>query len=124
MVPKPKVDFVRELISTKVVQPKTVLRISYVINMSKNMNDFKENLRFFTKENIETIEKLAMGQSENEHCIEYRKSLITASKAHEVITKMTKIERGGGGGTIKMRSLSQKTSELGFVKPNIPVMVS
>ena len=67
VVPKPKVDFVRELISTKIVQPKKVLSISDVINMSKNMSDFKENLSVFTKENIETIEKLTMGRSENEH---------------------------------------------------------
>ena len=54
-VPKPKVDFVRELISTKIVQHKKVLGISDVINMSKNMSDFKENLSVFTKENIETM---------------------------------------------------------------------
>ena len=41
--------------------------LAYVINVSKNMSDFKENLSVFTKENIETIEKLTMGQSENEH---------------------------------------------------------
>ena len=29
-----------------------------VINMSKNMSNFKENLRVFTKGSIETIEKL------------------------------------------------------------------
>ena len=46
-LPKPKVDFVGELISTKVVQPKKVLSISDVINMSKNMSDFKENLSVF-----------------------------------------------------------------------------
>ena len=56
-VPKPKVDFVRELISTKIVQPKKVLTISDVINMSKHMSDFNENLRFFTKENIEKLLK-------------------------------------------------------------------
>ena len=62
-VPKPKVDFVRErqIFSTKIVQPKKVLTISDVINMSKNMSDFKENLSVFTKENNETIEKLTMG---------------------------------------------------------------
>ena len=96
-VAKPKVDFVRELILTKIVQPKKAFSISDVINMSKNMSDFKENLSVFTKENIETIEKLTMGQSENEHWFEYRKCLITASKAHEVVTKMTKVEKGGGG---------------------------
>ena len=103
-VPKPKVDFVRELISTKIVQPKKVLSISDVINMSKNMSDFKENLSVFTKENIETIEKLTMGQSENELWFEYCKCLITTSKAHKVVTKMTKAEKGGSG-TVNMWSL-------------------
>ena len=75
---KPNVDSVKELILTKIVQPKKVLSISDVINMSKNVSKFKENLSVFTKENIETIEKLTMGQSENEHLFEeYRKCLIT-----------------------------------------------
>ena len=56
-VPKPKTDIVRERISTKIVQPKKLLSISDVINMSKNTSDFKENLTVFSKENIETIEK-------------------------------------------------------------------
>ena len=87
-VPKPKVDFVRELILTKIVQPKKVLSISDIINRSKNKSYFKENLSVFTKENIETVEKLTIGQNENEHWFEYRKCLLTASKAHEVVTKM------------------------------------
>ena len=74
--------------------------------MSKNMSDFKENSSVFTKENIETIEKLTMGQSKNEHWFEYRKCLITASKPHEVVTKMTKVEKGDGG-TVNMWSLNQ-----------------
>ena len=61
--------------------------------MSKNMSEFKENLGVFTKESIETIEKRTMGQSENEHCFEYHKCLIIASKVHEVVTKMTKVEK-------------------------------
>ena len=68
-------DFVRELISTKIVQPKNVLSISDLINMSKNMSDFMENLSVFTKENIETTEKLTMDQSENEHWFEHPKCL-------------------------------------------------
>ena len=59
------------------------------------MSGFKENLSVFTKENIETIDKLTMGQSENEHWFEYHKCLITASKAHEVVTKLTKVKEGG-----------------------------
>ena len=90
---KPKVDFVRELISTKIIQPKKVLSIYNVINKSENIGDFKENLSVFTNWNIETIEKLTMTQSENEHRFEYCKCLITASKAHELVTKMTKGEK-------------------------------
>ena len=89
--------------------------------MSKNMNDFKENLHFFTKEEIEAIQKLKMDQSENEHWFEYRKCSITASTAHEVATKMSKVEKGGGG-TINMWSLKQKISGLVFVKANIPAL--
>ena len=85
------------------------------------MSDFKENLRVFTKENIETIEKLTMGQSGNAHWFEYHKYLITGTKAHEVVTKMTKIENDGGG-AINMWSLNQKISGLVVVKPNIPAL--
>ena len=116
-VPNPKVDFFRELISTKIVQPEKVLTISDVIVMSKNMSDFKENLSL-SKENLESIEKFTIGQSENEHWFEYRKCLITASKAHEVVTKMTKVEKGDGG-TVNIWSLNQKISGRVFVKPNI-----
>ena len=43
-----------------------------------------------------------MGQRENEHWFEYCKCLITALKAHEVVTNMTKVEKSGDGGTINM----------------------
>ena len=52
---------------------------------------------------------------------EYCKCLITGSQAHEVVTKMTKVEKSGGG-TVNMWSLNQKISELVFVKPDIPVL--
>ena len=58
VVPKAIVDFVRELISTRIFQLQKMLSIPDVINMSKNMSDFNENLRVFTKGSIETIEKL------------------------------------------------------------------
>ena len=60
VVHKPIVDFVRELFSTRIFQLQKMLSIPDVINMSKNMSDFKENLRVFTKGSIETIEKLIM----------------------------------------------------------------
>ena len=85
------------------------------------MSYFKKNLSIFTKENIETIEKLTIGQSENEHRFEYRKCLITESKAHEIATKMTKVEKGGGG-IVNIWFLNQKISGLVFVKPNTPAL--
>ena len=45
----------------------------------------------------------------------------TASKACEVVTKMTKVEKCGGG-TGNMWSLNQTISGLVFVKPNIPAL--
>ena len=90
--------------------------------MSKNISFFKGDvLNVFTKENIETIEKLTMGQSENRHRLEYRKCLITASKAHEIVTEMTKKEKGDGD-IVNMWSLNQNISGLVFPKTNIPAL--
>ena len=57
-VAKPKVDFVRELISTRIGQPKKVLNISDVINMYKNMSDFKENYAFFLRKILKPLKNL------------------------------------------------------------------
>ena len=83
--------------------------------MSKITSDVKENLSVFTKENIETIEKLTMGQSENEHWFEYWKCLITDSKTYEKVTKITKVEKGGNG-TVNLWFLKQKISGLVLLK--------
>ena len=45
--------------------------------------------------------------------------VITASKAHEVITKMKKVRKGGGG-VVNIWSLKEKISGMTFVIPNIP----
>ena len=42
-------------------------------------------------------------------------------KPHEAVTKMTKVEKGGGG-TVYMWSFNQKISGLVFVKSNIPAL--
>ena len=96
-----------------------MLCISDAIYMSRIMGDFKENVSIFTKDNIETNEKLTIIQSENEPWFDYPKCLITASKLHKAVAKMTKVEKRGGG-TINMWYLNQKISGLNFVEPNIP----
>ena len=62
-----------------------------------------------------------MGQIENDYWSEYHKCLITASKAREVATKVTKVEKSGGG-TVNMWSLNQTISGMVFVKPNNPAL--
>ena len=62
-----------------------------------------------------------MGQIEYKHWFENPKFLITASKAHEVVTKMSKAEKGGGG-TINIWSLNLNISRLVFVEPDIPAL--
>ena len=71
-----------------------------------------------------------MGQSENEHWFEYRRCLITASKAHEVITKITKVEKGGGGRitglkvTVKHRTMFDQTRKFSDQTKNISDILS
>ena len=77
------------------------------------MSDFKENLKVFTKEHIKNIEKLTIRQNGIEQWFEYRKCLITTSKAHEVVTKMSKVQKVGAG-TMNMWSLNQKIPGLVF----------
>ena len=50
-----------------------------------------------TKQNIAKIEILTEGQNTNELWFSFRKSVVTASKCHYVLTKMAKVAKGGGG---------------------------
>ena len=71
-----------------------------------------------------------MGQSENEHWFEYRRCLITASKAHEVITKITKVEKGGGGRitglkvTVEHRTMFDQTRKFSDQTKNHKLKIS
>jgi len=121
-VPKPKIDFVREIITKTVKQPENIKSINEILNMSNSIDEFKINVaKFMIKDSLNNIEIITRGQSENEQWYLFRKGVITASKAHEVITKMNKLEKGGGV-HINMWSLNQKISGLTFVNPNIPAL--
>ena len=73
------------------------------------------------KQNINSIEIATQGQNENNSWFIYRKGVITASKAHDVLAKVRKYEKRAGG-TIDMWSLNQKISGLTFVNPDIPAL--
>lgn len=121
-VPQPKVDFVREIITVEDKPPTDLANIDDIVIMSESKTLFKENLASnMTKENLKHIEVLTHGQSENENWYAYRKGVITASKAHDVLTKMDKVIKGGGG-YVNMWSLNQKVSGLAFVNPDIPAL--
>ena len=94
-VPKPKVDFVREVLTKNTTKPANVPSIDDVIQMSQSNKSFTENMsNNMTVDNIEIIESSTHSQSSNEMWYQYRKGVITASKSHDVLTKMKKVSQG------------------------------
>lgn len=122
-VPKPEIDFDRECLSiSDVTQPSDVYSISDILAMSKTKTEFECNLvAYVTPEKVIDIEKLTQGQSENTGWYNFRKHVISASKGHEVLTKMKKVKSGGGGFVI-IWALNQKVSGMSFISPNIPAL--
>ena len=106
--PKPKVDFVREVIP-KPSTANNILSIDDIMLFSFSVQNFMDNInKNMTEENIDRIEVLTRGQNTNDSWYQFRKYVITASKSHNIIAKMN------------MWSLFQNISGLTFVNPNIP----
>jgi hypothetical protein len=117
-VPKPEIDFVREDASTKAVA--TVPSIQDLTLMSKTKTEFIDNIKItMTAKNISEIEVTTRGQSKNDAWFDYRKGVITASKAHEVLTKMEKVKKSGA---VNMWTLNQNISGFTFVNPDLPAL--
>ena len=92
-VPQPEIDFIREVIS---IQKHTTELVSVddVILMSDNKQSFEENLLSnMSVKSIAEIEESTRGQSSNELWFSFRKGVITASRAHDVLAKMRKIKK-------------------------------
>ena len=118
-VPKPKIDFVCEVIS-KPTPSIDILSIDDVLIMSKNKADFLKNVKeSMTVKIIKTIEEITKGQNTNQNWYHHRKGVITASKAHDVSTKMKKIANNI---SVSTWALDQKISGLVFVSPDIPAL--
>ena len=66
-------------------------------------------------ENISKIEAQTRWQNQNRLWYPCRRGVITASKAHEVFTKMKKVIKGTGG-SVNLWELNQKISRLNFRK--------
>ena len=120
-VPKPEIDFLREVIDCSSSKPSGIVSIDDIIVMSNSIHDFHQNVtEHMVPKSIEQIEILTRGQCSNESWYSFRKGVITASKAHKVKTKMEMFSKGGSCGNFWQ--LFQKISGLMFVSPNIPAL--
>lgn len=119
-VPKPKIDFLREIVSeANIVE--NISSIDDIILMSNSKEEFFKNLATISSKEIKEIEKSTHGQNTNTAWYSFRKGVITASKGHEVKTKMAKVSKGTGG-YVNMWNLFQKLSGYTFINPNIPAL--
>eukprot|EP00111_Clytia_hemisphaerica_P001069 TCONS_00003065-protein len=84
-IPKPEIDFVREVISKKPVIENPPISVDDVLMMSQSKKVFFENLKAnVSAASVATIEKITHGQSDNPLWYDYRKGVISASKVHQV----------------------------------------
>ena len=119
----PKIDFVREIITDWAGETDVeVKNIESLIKLSKTKVEFLENFDILSIEKIRQIELCTRSQCCNEQWYLCEKDVKIASKAHEVITKMKKVRKGGGAGrgVVNIWSLKEKISGMTFVNPNIP----
>ena len=120
--PKPKVDFLKEILDKSSERPSELASIDDIMLMSDDIVSFFQNLSTnMTVENIKRIESITHGQSSNEIWHRFRKGVVTASKCHDdVHTKMVKDNKGDT--SINMWQLHQKITGLVFVNPNVPAL--
>ena len=120
-VPKPKIDFLREIIHIEHITDSRT-SVDDILLMANSRKSFFEHLDAnFSSENIEEIEKITRGQSNNEAWYTFRKGVITGSKGHDVKTKMSKVSKGSGG-YVNMWNIFQKLSGYTYTNPNIPAL--
>ena len=94
-VPTPKIDFVLEIVTKKSTVPDDLVSVDDVFLLSETKPSFFENLqRNFNEESITCIENMTSGQSSNDAWYNFRRSVITASKCHKVLTKVKKLKNG------------------------------
>ena len=125
-VPKPEIDFYLEVLTKKQIEPESVPSLDDVITMSNSVEGFFKNLPLNISTTIaKRIEEITRGQSLNHLWFQHRKGVITASKVHEIKTKMAKVIKGCRGNQDQesmMWSLIKNVSGMIFINPNIPAL--
>ena len=121
-VAEPEIDFhIKNEVNSSVPKLEAT-SLDDIVILSSSKNEFLENLySIMSVENIQKIENITRGQAENKKWFTFRSGVITGSKAHEVMTKMRKVQNRSGG-CIDMWSLNQKISGRTFIDPNVPAL--
>ena len=109
-VPKSEIDFFLEVIdknsAPKDSLPKDLPCLDDVLLPSSSKEEFFQNLtKNLSKATITRIEEVTRGQASNSLWFQHRRGVISASKVHEVKTKMSKIAKKDGDHSEKMCSL-------------------
>ena len=117
VVPKPKIEFVREFITNWAGETDVeVTSMESLIKVSKTKVEFLETLDLLSIRKIRQIKLCTRGQCCNEQWYLCRKGAITASKSHELIIKMKKFRKRGRGVVERKKilkwNLSIQTSQL------------
>ena len=121
VVTKPKVEFVRETLSTNETKSELPNIDNYLV-LSRTCNEFFRNIREnFCFEVISEIEMAMRDHSENSLWFSFRKGFITTLKSHEIMSKMKKV-LSGGGGVVNLWSSIQKVSRFTYKNFNIPAL--
>ena len=75
--------------------PDDFVSVDDVFLLAETKTSFFQNLqRNFNEESITCIENMTSGQSSNDAWYNFRRSVITASKCHKVLTKVKKLKNG------------------------------
>lgn len=120
-VPVPEIDFVREIVTNTSKKPENLLSVDDILLLSDSKAAFYDNLAMnLTVDNIVRVEQLTRGQSDNEAWYSFRRGVITASKCHDVVTKMRKLKADGS--IINVFSLNQRISGNSYTSPDIPAL--
>ena len=124
-IAKPEVDFfIEKSMNDASANEKSIDTISIddIVVMFSCITEFYNNMKQnMTKENVHKIENVTRGQSCYKHWFSLRNGVITASKGHDVMTKMKKVQKLTGG-YINMYALNEKVSGRTFINPDIPAL--
>ena len=119
-VPREDIDFVREVVGHPITT--SISNIDGIIKMSESSAEFFQKLMAnMTEKNIYQIEKMTQDQSDCDMWFYFRKGVVTASKFHNVLTKMAKISKGGGV-YVDIFQLNQSASGLKYVPKDLPAL--